>query len=55
MLWNNPSVHCEHVLLSLVSKESDWPITSQDKVRQDNQTEDTGMKKGAVGQWSCTL
>ena len=38
----------EYVLLSLVNKEADWPIARQDKVRRDNQTEDTGMKKGRV-------
>ena len=44
MLWNNPSVHCEYVLFSLVNKEADWPIARRDKVRWDNQTEDTGIK-----------
>ena len=48
VLWNNPSVHCEYALLSLVNKEADWPIARQDKVRWDNQTEDTGMKNGGV-------
>ena len=48
MLWNNPSVHCEYVLFSLVNKEADWPIARQDQVRQDNQTENAEWKKGRV-------
>lgn len=32
VLWNNPSVHFEYVLSSLVNKEANWPIGRQDKV-----------------------
>ena len=46
-LWDNPSVHCEYVLLSLANKKKTvWPIARQDKVRWDKQTEDAGIKKG---------
>lgn len=48
VLWNNPSAHSEYVSFSLVNKEADWPITKQDKLKQDNQTGDTGIKKGGV-------
>lgn len=48
MLWENYSVHCEYVLLSLVNKEAYWPIARQGKVRWVNQTEDARMKKGGV-------
>lgn len=30
------------------NKEADWPIEGQDEVRQENQTEDTGKKKGEI-------
>ena len=30
------------------NKEADWPIAEQDKVMQENQTEDTKKKKGGV-------
>lgn len=43
VLWNNPSVYCEYVLLSLVNKEAVLP-----RGRQYNQTKDTGTKKGRV-------
>lgn len=46
-----PSLHCEYVLLSLINKAVDWPIARQDRVRQDKQTEDTGMKKVTVREW----
>ena len=32
MLWNNPSVHCEYILLFLVSKEADWPVAGQKEI-----------------------
>lgn len=48
MLWNNPSTYYEYVLLSLANKEADWLIAKQDKVRQNNQPEDSGMKRGRV-------
>lgn len=48
MLWNNPSGYCEYFLLTLVNKDADWPIARQDEVGQDNQTEDTEMKRGGV-------
>lgn len=48
LLRNNPSVQGEYVLQSLDNKEVDWPISRQDKVRQNNQTEDFGKKKGRV-------
>lgn len=38
MLQNDPSVHCEYVLLPLVNKEVEWPVARQDKVRWGNQT-----------------
>lgn len=46
-----PSLHCEYGLLSLINKAVDWPIARQDRVRQDKQTEDTGMKRGSVREW----
>lgn len=49
-LRNNLSVLYEYTLLSLINKEADWPIARRDKVRQDNQTEDTGMKKDGAGE-----
>lgn len=48
MLWNNLSIQGEYGLQSLDNKEVDWPISRQDKVRQNNQTEDFGKKKGGV-------
>ena len=32
------------------NKEADWTIAGQDKVRQENQTEDAGRKKGGVSE-----
>ena len=51
MMWNNPSAHCEYVLFSLVNKEANCSIAMRDKIKQDNQTEDTGMKKGRVNRY----
>ena len=52
------SVHCKYTLLSLVNKEANWPTA-----RQDNQPEDTGMKRGGereslpgdaeTARWAC--
>lgn len=44
MLRNNPSICCEYILLSLVSKNVDWPLTRQNKARWDRQTENAGDK-----------
>lgn len=43
MLWNNPSVRCEYVLLLLVNKKADWPIERQKKARSESQTEKLKM------------
>lgn len=48
VLWNNPCVYCEYLLLSLVNKEADWPRGRQIKFRQYNQTKDIGTKKDRV-------
>lgn len=48
MLWNNPSVDNEYLLLSFFNKEAGWLITWQAKVRQNNQAEDIWDKKGRV-------
>lgn len=48
MLWNNPSTYYEYVSLSLANNEADWFIAKQDKVRQNKQPEDSGMKRGRV-------
>ena len=32
----------------MFNKEADWPIARPDKVRWENQTKDTGEKKGGV-------
>ena len=45
-MWNNPSVHYESVLLSLVNKDADWPVAEQNKVGQESQTENAGKEKG---------
>lgn len=49
MLWNNPSAHrvgiCHY---DWFNKQAEWPIAEQDKVRQDSQTENDGMRKGRV-------
>ena len=36
------------MLLDWFSKEADWSITGQDKVRWESQTKDTGKTRGRV-------
>lgn len=43
-LWNNPFVHCEYVLLSLVNR-ADWPMTRQEFWHREN----AGKKGGVSG------
>lgn len=52
MLWKNPFVHCENVLVLLSTKKL---IVHQagSKYRQDSPTEDAGRKKGGVS--GCLL
>ena len=49
VLWNNPSVHCVNMCCyDWFDKQADGPVVEQDKVRQESQTENDGMKKGRV-------
>ena len=48
LLWNNPSVHCDYILLSLDNKDADWPIIVKYYTQRDIHIEDTGIKKGRV-------
>ena len=47
--WNAPSVHCANIChYDWFSKQADWPVAGQDKVRQESQTENDVMKKDRV-------
>lgn len=42
-MWDNPFVHCEYVLLSLVNRKA-----RQNEARWESQPENAGEKKGTV-------
>ena len=49
LLWHSPSVHCVNICCyDWFNKQTDWPVDEQDKVRQEGQTENDGMRKGEV-------
>lgn len=49
LLWNNPSIHCVNLCrYDWFHKQADWPIAEQDKVSQECQTKNYGMRKGGV-------
>lgn len=54
VLWNNPSTYYEYILLSLANKEVDWLRAKQDKVRRNNQPEDSEDRQSQERQQPAT-